>query len=78
MRRRGVSRGRAERGFTAAGAWFSSLCALSVSVAIRSTAYPTRTLAAGLTRSGQTRKRPQRCHFVLAVEVVGDATNDRL
>ncbi len=78
MRVMGVSRRRAERGFTAAGAWFSSLCALSVSVAPRSTAYPTRTLAGGPTRSGQTRKSPQRYHFILALEFIGDATNDRL
>ena len=65
--------GQAERGATAAGAWFSTLCALRVSAAACSTAYPARPLAARPTRSGQTLKRPQRGHGILALEVIGDA-----
>lgn len=63
----------AERGFNAALAWFSSLCAPRDSAAAGSTAYPTRPLATGPISSGQTLKRPQRGHRILALDVIGDA-----
>jgi len=69
----GRSAGQTDRGFTEAGAWFSSPCAPWVSAAARQTAYPAQSLAARPTSSGQTLKRPQRGHRFLALEVVGDA-----
>ena len=65
----------AGRGFTAAIAWFSSLCVLLRSAAVGFPAYPTRTLAAGPTPSGQTLRSPQRRHCILAMSGDCDATD---